>query len=185
MSARRRGSARPKPTYVVGVLLVTASLAACESSGSAAEPVSSPAQSEAPSLNPVAKAVQRASPQPCQLGPVTARVQSLVEALNNGHPEQVADSFTEPTHWEVYDYFGQGVLENRASIEAFVRQVSDQRNKWSMGRVIPPEGTAVLPERSVYGAELLIEANGTTRSSGSKIVIDCESGLIDRMVGPS
>jgi hypothetical protein len=109
----------------------------------------------------------------------------LVNAVNQGDRNAVAASFTSPTHWEVYQHFGDGVLTSSASAGAHGAQLSSHGDHWTLISVEPPVGAAGLPDSAVYGATLTVRPHARPIRSEAKIVMECHTGLIQRMVGPT
>lgn len=92
--------------------------------------------------------------------------------------------------WEVYQHFdppngSEGALRTQPQFAAFVSELHARGEVWIYVSLTPPTGTAGLPDTAVYGVSLTIRKGGSTRPGGAKVVIDCRTGLISRMVGPA
>jgi hypothetical protein len=109
----------------------------------------------------------------------------LVHAANAGNPTAVVVSLTTPTHWDVYDQFGDSALTSSADVDSFAARLAAHGDRWTLLGVDPPAGDAGLPDSAVYDAILTVQPNSRTLKSSAKVVIDCHAGLIQRMVGPT
>jgi hypothetical protein len=131
-------------------------------------------------------------PGKCALPYVRRRLQNLAADVSAGNGTAVAANFLAGPEfrWEVYEHMdppngSKGALRTRAAVAVFASIIRARHTVWTFAGVDPPVGNAGLPETVVYGLSLTIKSGRQERAAGAKVVIDCESGLINHMVGPN
>lgn len=138
-----------------------------------------------PSPSPPPAGTTLSLPPNCRPQAVTARLRSVVAALDRGDGQGLAAAFTVNTHWEVYQHFAPAPpLTSRAAIASFAQQTSARHDRWQLAALEPPVGNGGLPDTAVYAASITVRNNSLYTHSGAKVVIECRTGLIKRMVGP-
>ncbi len=91
--------------------------------------------------------------------------------------------------WEVREHFDPpngtaGALRTLDAISAFAEVMHERGEVWQTEQVVPPaQHTDGTP--AVYGARVTATAPGGRLGSPVKAVIDCASGRVAHMVGPS
>jgi hypothetical protein len=128
-------------------------------------------------------------PGPC--GPVAEgqRLAELLADVNAADGAAAAKLFAPNGLWEPYEHLDPpngtlGSLRTAGDISAFVREVHQRGERWTDGRLLSPEGSANLPEATVYGLSITVLVGGRARSDGGKVAVDCGTGRITHMVGP-
>lgn len=129
-----------------------------------------------------------ALPEACRPAAARQRVRSALVAFNVGAGETFARSFVASSGFHPYtaSFPGTGLI-GRARIARFVSSRYRAGDGWTATRLLPPRGTVGLPKWAAYGLEFQLSHQGalvTTRAS-AKLVLDCQSGLLDGWVGPS
>jgi hypothetical protein len=131
-------------------------------------------------------------PESCSLARVEARLRALAADVTSGDGSAVAANFlaTSRFRWEVYEHLDppngvKGALQTSDDVESFVHDIHSKGTVWSFRAAVPPVGAAGLPQTAVYGLDLMVRSGGRERAAGAKVVVDCASGLIGHMVGPS
>lgn len=179
---------------VAGVCL----LAGCVDGNRMAE--SPPGGTPSPSMNAsslvaplVASSPGVELPGPCGVESVGRRLAMLIQAVNRRDGKALARSFQfgPDLRWETYGHFDPpngtaGGLRTRVEIEAFVDELSAGREVWTNAALVSPLGSAGLPEVAGYGLSFtVVRGGGAEIAAGAKVAMDCRTGLITHMVGPS
>jgi hypothetical protein len=125
----------------------------------------------------------------CAPVPVGRQIAQLLADVNAGDGSAAARHFAADALWESYEHLNppngtSGGLASRADIKVFVQEVHGRGEKWTHGQLVSPVGSANLPEATGYGLAFTVMLDGTSRSDGGKVAVDCKSGLITHMVGP-
>jgi hypothetical protein len=127
----------------------------------------------------------------CAVEDVTERLEALARDVSLGDGTAVAAHFRggPDLRWEVREHFDPpngtlGALRTLDAISAFAEVIHQRGEVWTTGEVIPPaQHTDGAP--AVYGARVTATAPGATLTSPVKVVIDCATGRVTHMVGPS
>ena len=127
----------------------------------------------------------------CAETAVSARLDAVARDVNQGDGEAVAAHFLAgpDLRWEVREHFDApngtlGALRTLEAISAFVRVMHARREVWTSEKVVPPLSPAD-DKHAVYGARFTATSPGGALGSPAKVVIDCATGRLAHMVGPS
>lgn len=125
---------------------------------------------------------------PCEPRRVARRVIALLDAFNNGRARAFSRGFA--VRAEFHPYNGTALApppgRGRWRIERFVGRRHKARDSWTATRLTPPQTSPPAPPaNAVYGLSFRVRVGSYDRVRGSKLVIDCRSGNIDRWVGPA
>ena len=127
-------------------------------------------------------------PVKCQVPGVERRVLSIIHAFNTGHGNQFASNFTRGASFDPYNEdlrLGQGQLVSHRAIVRFVNDRYSAGDGWTASQLQAPQGDVGLPFEAVYGLNFTISYPGGGVAGGSKVVVDCFSGLVIHWVGPA
>src|SRR5205823_3608054 len=119
---------------------------------------------------------------------VERRVLSIIHAFNAGHGDEFASNFTRGANFDPYSgdiRLGQAPLVSPRAIARFVDDRYRAGDGWTVWQVLTPQGGVGLPFEAVYGLNFAITYSGGSLGGGSKVVVDCYSGLVSRWVGPA
>jgi hypothetical protein len=129
-----------------------------------------------------------ALPRRCTPNAVRRRVTAALSAFNLGAGEDFAKQFVRRGQFHPYtaSIRGSGFVGD-SRIARFVRARYAAGDGWTATSLRPPQGTAGLPSRAIYGLEFTVSHQGAPFAdrSGSKLVVDCSSGLLKGWVGPA
>jgi hypothetical protein len=144
----------------------------------------------APSLSPRFSVTSASVSLPRRCAPNAARrrVTAALSSFNLGDTGVFTKQFAHSGQFHPYtaSIRGSGFV-GRARIARFVRARYAAGDGWTAVRLAPPLGTAGLPSSTVYGLELAVRHQGAAvaERAGTKLVVDCMSGLLQRWVGPA
>jgi hypothetical protein len=127
-------------------------------------------------------------PVKCRVPGVERRVLSMIHAFNTGHGNEFASNFTGGAGFDPYNgdiRLGQGPLVSRRAIARFVDHRYSAGDGWTVSKLLTPQGDVGLPFEAVYGLRFTVTYPGGSLAGGSKVVVDCYSGLVNRWVGPA
>jgi hypothetical protein len=180
---------------VLTLALMVACTSGCASSASpvsGGRPVDSPSSSGPPGLQAplFASPTGLSLPASCAPTAVGAHLATLVSSVNARDSAAVVSLFAPGFLWEVNEHMDPpngtaGGLRTPADITAFLGELRGRRERWTEGSLVNPVGSANLPEQTGYGFGFSIVEAGRSRAGGGKVVIDCVSGRIIHMVGPT
>ena len=127
----------------------------------------------------------------CAEAAVGARLNALARDVNRGDGAAVAAHFLAGSdlRWEVREHFDEpngteGALRTLGAISSFSRVMHTRGEVWTVESVVPPaQHTDGRP--AVYGANITATSPGGALSSPAKVVVDCATGRLTHMVGPS
>jgi hypothetical protein len=126
-------------------------------------------------------------PKRCRLGSVRDRLLRLVRAFNIGAGDAAAAQFIRRGNLHPYtaSITGYGFL-GRGAIARFVGARYRLGDGWGIGSIGSPQGSVGLPAETVYGVGIRVTSRSRPHGEGgTKLVVDCRSGLFRRWVGPA
>jgi hypothetical protein len=132
-------------------------------------------------------ATQLTLPRRCAPNGVRRRMTIALEAFNRDDGGAFAKQFVRRGQFHPYTVSIRAELIGRARIARFVRARYAAGDGWTATHLRPPQGTAGLPSRTVYALEFDVSHQGSpfADGAGSKLVVNCSSGLLERWVGPA
>ena len=187
MNGRRRSV-----VYLCGLPLLL--IAGCSASSSPVQPVASGLSPPPPSAQPplvLFSSTPLTLSGGCAIEAVTQRLAALARDVSRGDGVAVAAHFLAgpDLRWEVREHFDPpngtgGALRTLDAISAFAEVMHKRGEIWKIEQVVPPaERTDGTP--AVFGGRVTASASGTTLGSPVKVIIDCATGRVSHMVGPS
>jgi hypothetical protein len=112
----------------------------------------------------------------------------MLVAFNAGFGDDVAKRIIARGQFHPYtgSIAGGGFVGKRA-IARFVRARYRAGDGWTATRLVTPQGSVGLPAAAVYGLEFRVDYQGAlfAEPAAAKLVVDCDSGLLARWVGPA
>ena len=187
MNGRRRSV-----VYLCGLPLLL--IAGCSASSSPVQPVASGLSPPPPSAQPplvLFSSTPLTLSGGCAIEAVTQRLAALARDVSRGDGVAVAAHFLAgpDLRWEVREHFDPpngtgGALRTLDAISTFAEVMHKRGEIWKIEQVVPPaERTDGTP--AVFGGRVTASAPGTTLGSPVKVIIDCATGRVSHMVGPS
>lgn len=130
---------------------------------------------------------------PARCGPsaVGLRAAELLAAVNSGDGQSAARQFKPgEALWEAYGHADPpngtaGGLRSDQDIAAFVAEIRRRGEVWTDGSLLTPVGDANLPDSTGYGLRFTVTLGGQQRADGGKVAVDCATGFLTHVVGPS
>src|SRR5712691_3963217 len=118
----------------------------------------------------------------CRSTAITRRFAYLLNAFNSGLARRFAAAFVSPSLLTFQPY-NANRFAYPLSVEAFVRSRYRAGDGWTATQLDLPHYAS--PGSAIYGLQLLISSRGErVTEGGTKIVVRCATGKIQRWVGP-
>lgn len=123
-----------------------------------------------------------AAPPGCAVRAVQDRLGALVSAINDRDGQRAAEQFTSGPQLDLRDGRAHTSYVTAAEIAALVDRLrAPGRPSWQLLSVVAGGAAGSSGSTGVFVAN--VTSGGT--SWNSKVVVDCESGLVQHLVGPS
>lgn len=127
-------------------------------------------------------------PPKCRPAPVRRRLLEMLTLFNTGDGNAFVEHLATP---DFHPYTSQiaGIgFQDRDQIIEFIADRHAAGDAWSATRLYPPQAQASGPHKAIYGLEIVVSQHGERirrPRTGSKIVVDCRTGLVLTWVGPA
>jgi hypothetical protein len=127
-------------------------------------------------------------PPRCKPERVRATVGRALSEFNEGLGEEFARRFVRGGQFHPYSRSIKGAgFASRSTIARFVGRRYRAGDGWTARRLFTPQTSVGLPRKAVFGVALRVSHQGATvvEDIGSKLVVDCPSGLLEFWGGPA